>query len=222
MTELRSTPLRRRWGATLGWGLLAVVALGYAGLAFSKEGLIAPVGVALALGLVFVGLVVTGSHTGTCFACGEELGAFLGSPVRCPWCGIYGEARGGAYRELPVEDVRSIPTFAHPVGSGLSFPPRCCGCDGPATRTEKVEQTLSTPGLLLDTLHRVSLEVPHCDACRGSAKLDTMDRCEPLFESVKPERVVVLLVRSYAFYLELRALNQELVSLLHPPRLGGG
>jgi hypothetical protein len=189
----RPMPIKRSWGATIGWALFALLALcGAVYMALQGPRLDYYLAILL-LGIVgFAALLVasSGAYTTNCPLCDHKLKGLSGF-TRCPQCYCYGKRVRGAYYELNLGFVSSYPALATPLGETgerSRMPPLCCVCCARATHAERMRAIRK--GFALD------LEVPYCEQHTQGADLDGE---RVLNESGDRERPV-LKVRSYAFY----------------------
>jgi hypothetical protein len=183
--EIRTTKISRSWGATIGYLIGAVFALGVSVLLFMSivEGPIS-LGIALIPAIIALFLLYSsfgGAGTGSCPICDSPLSGLStksNDGVVCRNCHRYSEGQGGLLRETDENRVAAAPMFSTLLPAQFAFPAGCCVCGGLEVNRETISLqsqnassviTAPTVGVTTDTT--VSIVVPHCAQHRGGAQL---------------------------------------------------
>jgi hypothetical protein len=183
--EQKKTTISRSWGATIGYLIGGVVALGLSVLLFMTivEG---PITLGFALIPAIIALVLLymsfgGAGTGACPGCGASLsglGTKANDGVVCGSCHRYAEGQNGSLWLTDETRIADDPLFSSPLPEQFSFPPGCCVCGNAETNREQISfttqnassvLTASTIGVTTNT--KISVEVPHCAEHKGGARL---------------------------------------------------
>lgn len=183
--EKATTKISRSWGATVGYLIGAIVALGISILLFMSivEG---PFTLGLALIPAIVALILLlmsfgGAGTSTCPICGAQLSGLStksNDGLLCASCHRYSEGKDGLLWQTDENRIADEPTFTSPLPERFSFPNVCCICGKPEVSREKITLrmqnsssvvTAATVGVTSSTT--VSVEVPHCAEHTGGARL---------------------------------------------------
>jgi hypothetical protein len=198
---MSDTTLTRSWTTTLFAGAFAL-GLGYWAFDLFRDGSywgIAPAFFGLAC--LFVALM---ARKAGCPHCGAvvEAGAVV---TRCGACGEYSRTQQGKLAPVPRGFVLEQADFKIDVDALFKAkgqpelwrwprPERCCVCDAPASKLEKVEMRLSEGRVMLGTMERIAsykFRVPHCAAHSRGVVFD--------YDAFK--------VRAYDYWREFRAAN---------------
>src|SRR5450432_2602960 len=174
--EKRTTKIARSWGATIGYLIGAVVALGISVALFMSivEG---PVTFGFALipailALIFLIMSFGGSGRTSCPVCDAPLGGLStksNDGVLCDKCHRYSEGKDGSLWPTDENRIADEPLFSSPLPEQFTFPSGCCTCGKPEVGREKISLrmqnassviTATTVGVTTSTT--VSVEVPHC------------------------------------------------------------
>jgi hypothetical protein len=183
--EKRTTKISRSWGATVGFLIGGIVALGISAVVFMtiSEG---PVTFGIALipaivGLILVGMSFGGSGRTTCPACDAQLGGLStksNDGVLCLNCHRHSEGKDGLLWPTDENRIADEPIFSSPLPEQFTFLSGCCACGRPEVGREKIilrmqnnssALTAATVGVTTSTT--VSVEVPHCAEHEGGARL---------------------------------------------------
>ena len=183
--EKRTTKIARSWGATIGYLIGAVVALGVSVLLFMfiVEG---PVTLGFALipaimALILLFMSFGGSGTGSCPDCDTPLSGLStksNDGVLCSHCRHYFEGQDGLLWKTDESRIADDPMFGTRLPAQFNFPAGCCVCGGQETKREKISLrmqnassavTAPIAGVTTDTT--VSTEAPHCEEHSGGARL---------------------------------------------------
>lgn len=183
--ERRTTKISRSWGATVGYLIGAVVALGISVLLFMTivEGPVT-VGIALipaVLAIILLVMSFSGSGVSTCPGCGAALGGLstkANDGVLCDGCHKYMEGKDGQLWQTDENRVADDPLFSSPLPAEFNFPAGCCVCQKPEERREKItlrmqnaSSAITAPVAGVTTTSTVSVEVPHCAEHKEGARL---------------------------------------------------
>ena len=183
--EKRTTKISRSWGATIGYFIGGIVALGISIALFMSmvEGPIT-LGIALipAIGaLILVFMSFGGSGRTTCPICTAPLDGLstkANDGVLCAKCQHYLEGKGGVLWQTDEQRIADEPLFTSPLPEQFTFPSGCCICGKTEASREKITLrmqnassalTAATVGVTTSTT--VSVEVPHCAEHSGGARL---------------------------------------------------
>jgi hypothetical protein len=183
--ERRTTKISRSWGATVGYLIGAIVALGISIALFMSivEG---PVtfGIALIpaiLALILLFMSFGGAGQTTCPICDAHLGGLStksNDGVLCASCHRYSEGKDGSLWPTDENRIADEPIFSSPLPEHFTFPGECCVCGKPEVSREKISLrmqnassalTAATVGVTTSTT--VSVEVPHCSEHKEGARL---------------------------------------------------
>src|SRR5438876_5107185 len=178
------TKITRSWGATIGYLIGAIVALGVSVLLFMTiaEGAVT-IGIALIPAVVAVILVFmsfSGAGSAACPACGAQLSGLStksNDGVLCLNCRTYAEGSDGMLWRTDENRIADEPIFSSPLPEQFNFPDGCCVCGRAEVGREKIslqhQQASSavTAQAGLTSYTRVSVEVPHCAEHAGRARL---------------------------------------------------
>jgi hypothetical protein len=183
--EKRTTKISRSWGATIGYLIGAIVALGISIALFMSivEG---PFTFGFALIPAIVALILLfmsfgGAGTSTCPICGAQLSGLStksNDGVLCASCHRYSEGKDGLLCPTDENRIADEPIFSSPLPEQFTFPGECCICAKPGVSREKISLrmqnsssvvTAATVGVTTSTT--VSVEVPHCAEHKGGARL---------------------------------------------------
>ena len=183
--EKKTTKVTRSWGTTIACLVGALVALAVSILLFVTivEG---PITIGIALIPAFVALILlyvafSGSGTSSCPVCGAVLSGLntkTNDGVLCDGCHNFVEGKEGSLWQTDLGRIADEPLFGSPLPAEFKFPPGCCVCGAPDTEREKIKLrmqnassaiTASTVGVTTST--EVSVDVPHCAAHKGGARL---------------------------------------------------
>jgi hypothetical protein len=165
------------------------------------------------------GWMIWARGVGFCPECGMRItGLFMkdNSARRCKGCGGYVESKGGRLSLASDEAVADLPTFRAGCPPTIEWPPGCCVCGEPATRTVEVQlkerqdgplagdvavraATLGTMKLSQESTQVVP--VPHCDEHGNGAEL--------VRAADEDGAGLDLLFRSNAYCQAFRKLNQH-------------
>src|SRR5262249_30604983 len=182
--EQTTTKISRSWGATIGYLVGAVVALGVSVLLFMSivEGAIT-LGIALipaVVGVILLYMAFGGSGTSTCPGCGAPLGGLstkANDGVLCASCHNYSEGKDGTLWQTDQNRVADEPIFSSPLPAELNFPSECCVCGQAAVirekislRTQNASSAVTASAVGVTTSTEVSVEVPHCAEHKGGAR----------------------------------------------------
>jgi hypothetical protein len=115
-------------------------------------------------------------------------------PLACPACGEFVEGDGGFIQTVAHDRIAQTPLFSCPLMAPPRWPPGCCVCGAPATRSEKFRS--ATLGALL--------EIPHCAAHKQGAEL--IDGPPPMIR-----------FRSYPYLRAFRELQKAPLAPSIPP-----
>jgi hypothetical protein len=207
--EKRTTKVTRSWGATIGYMIGAIIALGVCVLLSITiaEGPVT-VGIALIpgiLGIILLFMSFGGSGTSTCPVCDAPLAGLStksNDGVLCDACHNYVEGKGGLLRQTDADRVAEEPLFGSPLPDQFNFPPGCCVCGAPEARREQIKfrtqnasSVLTAPTVGITTSTEVSVAVPHCVAHKDGARL-----------SATPKNTVIKF-RSYPYLRDFCQLN---------------
>lgn len=183
--EKKTTKISRSWGATIGFLIGAIIALGISAALFMTivEG---PVTVGIALipgifGLILVGMSFGGAGQGTCPICDAPMSGLstkANDGMLCANCHKYSEGKDGVLWQTDENRIADDPMFTSPLPEQFNFPSGCCVCGKPDVNREKISLrmqnnssalTAATVGVTTSTT--VSVEVPHCAEHQGGARL---------------------------------------------------
>jgi hypothetical protein len=183
--EQRKTKITRSWGATVGYLIGGLVALGLCVVLFMTiaEG---PVTVGISLlpgivGLLLVYMSFGGAGSCTCPVCNAALAGLsirANDGVLCDACHNYVEGKNGVLWQTDTARVAEEPMFSSPLPAAFNFPPGCCVCGAPEAgreqikfRTMNASSAITASAVGLTTSTEVSVAVPHCAAHQGGARL---------------------------------------------------
>ena len=183
--EKRTTKISRSWGATIGYLIGAIVALGISIALFMSivEGPIT-FGIALIpaiLALILLFMSFGGAGTSTCPICGAQLSGLStksNDGVLCASCHRYSEGKDGLLWQTDENRIADDAIFTSPLPAQFTFPSVCCVCGKPEVSREKITLrmqnsssvvTAATVGVTTSTT--VSVEVPHCAEHKEGARL---------------------------------------------------
>ena len=185
MNAIPATKITRSMVATVGYfasGLVAIALCVWLCKVMARGTI--STGIALIpglVGVVLVGLAFVAAGTGTCPACGAEVGGLSTTDndgVHCEKCRAYLEGKNGELQKTDENRVAATPIFATSLPEKFEFPAVCCVCRGPETRREKVSLTtkdassaLTESTLGVSSTTKTSVEVPHCAQHKGGAML---------------------------------------------------
>jgi hypothetical protein len=183
--EQRRTKIARSWGATIGYLVGAVVALGVSVALFMTivEGPytfgIALIPAVLAVILLFMSF--GGAGATTCPVCDAPLGGLStksNDGVLCAKCHRYSEGKDGVLWQTDENRIADDPVFSSPLPEQFAFPSQCCVCGSPETSREKISlrmqnasSAITAPAIGMTSSTTVSVEVPHCAEHKGGARL---------------------------------------------------
>jgi hypothetical protein len=183
--EKKTTQITRSWGATVGYLIGGLVALGLSVVLFMTivEGPVT-VGIALIPGIVALILFYMsfgGAGTATCPNCAAPLSGLstkANDGVLCDKCHAYAEGQGGQLWVTDANRIADVPLFGSPLPEQFNFPPGCCVCGQPdagreqiSLRMQKASSAVTAPTIGVTTDQIVSVEVPHCAEHKGGARL---------------------------------------------------
>jgi hypothetical protein len=133
--------IQRSSGATIGYAVGGLIAIGVSGLLFW---LIAsgPISLGIALcpgivGLILFWMAVAGSGVAPCPGCGAKIdGLSTGSNdgVLCPGCKKFLEGKEGGLRVTEESRVADSSLFGVGMPESFSWPEGCCVCGQPVTQ----------------------------------------------------------------------------------------
>lgn len=183
--EKRTTKISRSWGATIGYLIGAIVALGLSILLFMYivEG---PVTFGIALIPAIIALILLymsfgGAGTTTCPVCDAQLGGLStksNDGVLCANCHRYSEGEDGVLWQTDENRIADEPIFSSPLPERFTFPSECCVCGKPETRRDKISfrtqnasSAITAPIAGVTTSTTISVEVPHCAEHKEGARL---------------------------------------------------
>jgi hypothetical protein len=183
--EKRTTKISRSWGATIGYLIGAIVAIGISVMLFMSivEG---PLTLGIALIPAIVALILLymsfgGAGQTTCPICGAQVSGLStksNDGVLCANCHRYSEGKDGLLWPTDENRIADEAIFSSPLPAQFAFPSGCCICGRPGESPEKISLgtqnassviTASTVGITTSTI--VSVEVPHCAEHKGGARL---------------------------------------------------
>lgn len=182
---LTKSKIERSWPATFGYigaGIISLV-LAVAIFMYTSVGLwLGSLAVAfIILGLIFLGMALSGAGACACPGCGKPLSGLStgkNEGILCPACQQYFEGSAGELWATDPSTVSSNPIFSTVLPETFNFPEGCCVCGKPETHRVKISTTTqgggdaalaATTGIRHST--RISVEVPHCDEHKDGALL---------------------------------------------------
>jgi hypothetical protein len=183
--ENAAISISRSWGATIGYLIGSIVALGISVLLFMTivEGAVTT-GIALIpaiIGLILLYMAFGGAGTGACPACGAALSGLstkANDGVLCPSCHAYCEGKDGSLWRTDPDRIADEPIFSSPLPPEFKFPSGCCVCGNPAVgsetiriRTQNASSAITASTVGVTTSTEVSVGVPHCAEHKGGARL---------------------------------------------------
>jgi hypothetical protein len=183
--EKRTTKVTRSWGATIGYLIGAIVALGISIALFMSivEGPMT-LGFALIpaiLALILLFMSFGGAGTSTCPICGAQLSGLStksNDGVLCASCHRYSEGKDGLLCPTDENRIADDAIFSSPLPEQFTFPSECCICGKPGVSREKISlrmqnssSALTAAAVGVTTSTTVSVEVPHCAEHKGGARL---------------------------------------------------
>jgi hypothetical protein len=183
--EKKTTTISRSWGATIGFLIGALVALGISVVLFMTivEGTVTFAFALIPgiLGIILLFMSFSGAGKSTCPICDAPLsglGTKSNDGVLCTNCHRYSEGKDGLLWQTNENRIADEPLFTSPLPEQFTFPNSCCVCGKPAVSREKISLrmqnnsaplTAVTVGVTTSTT--VSVEVPHCAEHKGGARL---------------------------------------------------
>jgi hypothetical protein len=185
MMEKTTTKISRSWGATIGYLIGAIVALGISIALFMSivEG---PVTFGFALIPAIVAIILVfmsfgGAGASTCPICGAQLSGLStksNDGVLCASCHRYSEGKDGSLWQTDENRIADEPIFTSPLPEKFTFPSECCVCGKPGVSREKISLRMQNASSALTgatvgvtTSTTVSVEVPHCVEHKEGARL---------------------------------------------------
>jgi hypothetical protein len=183
--EKRTTSITRSWGATIGYLIGAIVALGVCVLLFMTiaEGPVT-VGISLIPGIIGVFLFFmsfSGSGTSTCPICDRPLAGLstkANDGVLCRACHNYVEGKDGLLWQTDAGRIAEHPLFSSPLPAEFNFPTGCNVCGAPEAGREKLilrmqnaSSAITAPTVGFTTTTEISVAVPHCAEHKSGAHL---------------------------------------------------
>lgn len=183
--EVRTTKISRSWGATIGYLIGAIVALGLSVLLFMTivEG---PVTIGFALIPAIIALILLfmsfgGAGATTCPVCDSPLSGLStksNDGVLCDNCHLYSEGKDGQLWQTDENRIADDALFSSPLPAQFNFPDGCCVCGKPEASREKISlrmqnasSAITAPTVGVTTSSEVSVEVPHCKEHKEGARL---------------------------------------------------
>ena len=192
-----ATAIVRNWSVTIVYLIAGAAALGLSGLLFATivSGAIT-FGIALVVAIVGVVLLLGakgGAGESACPACNARLTALStesNEGVLCAHCLAYSEGQGGKLWATDPARVADRALFGTQLPAQFAWPPGCCVCGMPPTRSDAVTTQIQRTGSAIGVLAvagatggavtgkagetRFTVEVPHCDAHKDGAALSAM------------------------------------------------
>jgi hypothetical protein len=183
--EQRTTKITRSWGATIGYLVGGLIALGLCAVLFMTiaEGP-ATVGISLLpgiVGLILVYMSFGGAGSSTCPVCNAALSGLsikANDGVLCDACHNYVEGKDGMLRQTDTARIAEEPLFSSPLPAEFNFPHGCCVCGAPEAgreqikfRTMNASSAITASAVGVTTSTEISVSVPHCAAHKGGARL---------------------------------------------------
>jgi hypothetical protein len=183
--ERRTTKISRSWGATIGFLIGAIVALGISIALFMSivEGPVT-LGIALIpaiLALILLLMSFGGAGHTTCPVCDAQLSGLStksNDGFLCANCHRYSEGKDGLLWATDENRIADEPIFSSPLPEQFNFPSGCCVCVKPEVsrekisfRTQNASSALTAVTVGLTTSTTISVEVPHCAEHKEGARL---------------------------------------------------
>src|SRR5882672_7618996 len=143
--EKKTTKISRSWGATIGFLIGALVALGISVVLFMTivEGTVTFAFALIPgiLGIILLFMSFGGAGQGSCPICDAPLsglGTKSNDGVLCASCHRYSEGKDGLLWQTDENRIADDPMFTSPLPEQFTFPNSCCVCGKPAVSREKI------------------------------------------------------------------------------------